>query len=123
MTDATAQPRIAAPRNLARAALLAFVWLLLLVFIIYPLAMLLARAFSTDGQFTADALFSLGVGRMFEGTPGPMWEGLLGLRELPDETLIYCGHEYTLNNARFALTIEPENDSLKKYIGSAIDVT
>lgn len=63
--------------------------------------------------FTADALFSLGVGRMFEGTPGPMWEGVKALRNLPDETLVYCGHEYTASNAKFALSIDPDNAALK----------
>lgn len=62
--------------------------------------------------FTADALFSMGVGRMFEGKPGPMWEGLAELRELPDETLIYCGHEYTVSNAAFAQSIDPKNAAL-----------
>jgi hydroxyacylglutathione hydrolase len=62
--------------------------------------------------FTADALFSLGAGRMFEGKPGPMWEGLERLRELPDETLVYCGHEYTADNARFALSLDPTNPAL-----------
>lgn len=64
--------------------------------------------------FTADALFSLGVGRMFEGTPGPMWEGVKALRALPDDTLVYCGHEYTQSNAKFALSIDPDNAALKK---------
>jgi hydroxyacylglutathione hydrolase len=64
--------------------------------------------------FTADALFSLGVGRMFEGTPGPMWEGVKFLRSLPDDTLVYCGHEYTQSNARFALSIDPDNAALRK---------
>ena len=64
--------------------------------------------------FTADALFSLGVGRMFEGTPGPMWEGVKFLRTLPDDTLVYCGHEYTESNARFALSIDPENAALQQ---------
>jgi hydroxyacylglutathione hydrolase len=63
--------------------------------------------------FSADALFSLGVGRMFEGTPGPMWAGLKRLRELPDDTLVYCGHEYTQANAKFALSIDPDNEFLK----------
>jgi hydroxyacylglutathione hydrolase len=63
--------------------------------------------------FTGDALFSMGCGRMFEGKPTPMWEGLVALRNLPSETLIYCGHEYTLANARFALTVEPNNTALK----------
>lgn len=64
--------------------------------------------------FSADALFSLGVGRMFEGTPGPMWEGVKRLRALPDDTLVYCGHEYTESNARFALSIDPDNAVLQK---------
>lgn len=64
--------------------------------------------------FTADALFSLGVGRMFEGTPGPMWAGVKALRELPDDTLVYCGHEYTQSNAKFALSIDPDNAALQK---------
>ena len=64
--------------------------------------------------FSADALFSLGVGRMFEGTPGPMWEGVKALRALPDETLVYCGHEYTASNARFALSIDPGNLALQR---------
>jgi len=64
--------------------------------------------------FTGDALFSMGVGRMFEGTPGPMWAGVLGLRDLPDETLVYCGHEYTQSNAKFALSIDPDNAALRR---------
>jgi hydroxyacylglutathione hydrolase len=69
-----------------------------------------------DGKhlFSADALFSLGVGRMFEGTPGPMWAGVKALRELPDDTLVYCGHEYTQSNAKFALSIDPDNAALQK---------
>lgn len=63
--------------------------------------------------FSADALFSLGVGRMFEGTPGPMWEGVKRLRALPDDTLVYCGHEYTQSNAKFALSIDPDNAALQ----------
>jgi hydroxyacylglutathione hydrolase len=68
---------------------------------------------STDGHvFTADALFSLGCGRMLEGKPGPMWEGLKALRALPDHTLMFCGHEYTADNARFAQSIDPKNAAL-----------
>lgn len=63
--------------------------------------------------FTADALFSMGCGRMFEGKPGPMWEGLTILRDLPEDTLIYCGHEYSRANARFAMSVEPRNAALK----------
>lgn len=62
--------------------------------------------------FAGDALFSLGCGRMFEGKPGPMWAGLSELRELPDDTLVYCGHEYTLDNARFAQSVDPRNSAL-----------
>ena len=62
--------------------------------------------------FSGDALFSLGCGRMFEGAPGPMWDGLARLRTLPDDTLIYCGHEYTQANGRFALSIDPDNQDL-----------
>src|SRR5690606_13205098 len=64
--------------------------------------------------FSADALFSLGVGRMFEGTPGPMWAGLKRLRDLPDDTLVYCGHEYAQSNAKFALSIDPDNAALRQ---------
>jgi hydroxyacylglutathione hydrolase len=59
--------------------------------------------------FTGDTLFSLGCGRVFEGTMAGMWESLKKLRALPRETFIYCGHEYTESNARFALTVEPNN--------------
>ena len=67
---------------------------------------------SAGVAFVADTLFSLGCGRIFEGTPRMMWESLLKLRALPDDTIIYCGHEYTEANARFALTIEPDNAAL-----------
>ncbi|MCQ8783859.1 hydroxyacylglutathione hydrolase [Mangrovibrevibacter kandeliae] len=64
--------------------------------------------------FTADALFSLGCGRLFEGTPQMLWDSLKRLRELPDETMLYCGHEYTATNARCALTIDPDNLLLRE---------
>ncbi len=63
--------------------------------------------------FTGDTLFALGCGRLFEGTPEEMWTSLLRLRSLPADTMVYCGHEYTESNCRFALTIEPENEALK----------
>lgn len=63
--------------------------------------------------FAADALFSLGVGRMFEGTPEVMWAGLERLRALDPQTQLYCGHEYTLSNAAFALSVDPGNAALK----------
>src|SRR5215211_6151351 len=62
--------------------------------------------------FVADTLFAMGCGRLLEGTPEMMWNSLEKLLALPDDTVIYCGHEYTQANARFALTIEPENRDL-----------
>jgi hydroxyacylglutathione hydrolase len=62
--------------------------------------------------FTGDTLFALGCGRMFEGDAQTMWTSLSKLRALPDATKIYCGHEYTEGNGRFALTIEPGNTAL-----------
>jgi len=59
--------------------------------------------------FVGDTLFSLGCGRLLEGDAATMWRSLDKLRQLPRETSIYCGHEYTEANARFALTIEPNN--------------
>ncbi|HEX9462872.1 MAG TPA: hydroxyacylglutathione hydrolase [Alphaproteobacteria bacterium] len=63
--------------------------------------------------FTGDTLFSLGCGRLFEGTPQQMWTSLSKLRRLPGDTHVYCGHEYTQANARFALAIDPDNPALK----------
>lgn len=63
--------------------------------------------------FVGDTLFSIGCGRVIEGTAEMMWTSLKKLRDLPDDTQIYCGHEYTLANIRFALTIEPDNAALK----------
>jgi len=57
-------------------------------------------------------LFSIGCGRVIEGTPAQMWTSLKKLRDLPDDTAIYCGHEYTLANIKFALTVEPGNKVL-----------
>ena len=62
--------------------------------------------------FSADTLFALGCGRVFEGDAAMMWNSLKKLRDLPDDTMVYCGHEYTLANARFAVTADPENDQL-----------
>jgi hydroxyacylglutathione hydrolase len=62
--------------------------------------------------FVGDTLFSIGCGRVIEGTPEMMWRSLLKLRALPDDTQIYCGHEYTQANIRFAKTIEPANRAL-----------
>jgi hydroxyacylglutathione hydrolase len=73
-----------------------------------------AITFVMDGAaFTGDTLFAMGCGRLFEGNPQMMWSSLSKLMTLPDETRIYCGHEYTLSNARFARTLEPDNAELK----------
>jgi len=66
--------------------------------------------------FVGDALFALGCGRVFEGTAEMMWRSLDKLRSLPPDTAIYCGHEYTLSNAEFAITIEPENEALQARV-------
>lgn len=66
-----------------------------------------------DVAFCGDTLFALGCGRAFEAPPPVLWESLCKLAQLPGETEIYCGHEYTQANARFALTIEPGNAVLK----------
>ena len=62
--------------------------------------------------FVGDALFTLGCGRMFEGTASQFWASLDRLRALPDETQVYCAHEYTQSNARFAKSVEPSNQDL-----------
>ncbi|RDJ09497.1 hydroxyacylglutathione hydrolase [Rhizobium grahamii] len=62
--------------------------------------------------FAADTLFALGCGRLFERPAADMWHSLQKLAVLPDETAVYFGHEYTLSNARFALTIDPDNQRL-----------
>jgi hydroxyacylglutathione hydrolase len=73
-----------------------------------------AITFVIDGHaFTGDTLFLMGCGRLFEGDPQMMWTSLSKLMTLPDETLIYCGHEYTQSNGRFALTLEPGNQALQ----------
>jgi len=64
--------------------------------------------------FVGDTMFSIGCGRVIEGTAEMMWQSLLKLRALPDNTRIYCGHEYTKANIRFAKTVEPVNAALKE---------
>ena len=67
---------------------------------------------SEDVLFSGDALFALGCGRLFEGTPDQMWTSLRKLKALPDTTTVYCAHEYTAANAAFALSVEPNNTDL-----------
>jgi hydroxyacylglutathione hydrolase len=63
--------------------------------------------------FVGDTLFAMGCGRLFEGTPVQMWSSLGKILSWPDDTRIYCAHEYTQSNARFALTVEPQNAALR----------
>lgn len=73
----------------------------------------IAVYFSEDhALFTADSLMALGCGRLFEGSGEMMWGSLSKLRALPDETMVYSGHEYTASNAKFALSIDPNNPQL-----------
>ena len=65
--------------------------------------------------FVGDALFALGCGRMFEGTAPQFWESLSRLKALPARTTLYCAHEYTASNARFALHADPDNAALAAY--------
>ncbi|MBI3709430.1 MAG: hydroxyacylglutathione hydrolase [Proteobacteria bacterium] len=67
----------------------------------------------SDALFCGDTLFLMGCGRLFEGTPAQMWTSLGKLRRLPDATRVYCGHEYTQANARFAVTVDPDNADLR----------
>ncbi len=71
---------------------------------------------SAEVAFAGDTLFALGCGRVFEGSAEQMWGSLQKLAALPGATRVYCGHEYTLANARFALTIEPENAALQARV-------
>jgi hydroxyacylglutathione hydrolase len=74
-------------------------------------------AFHFGGEralFCGDTLFSLGCGRMFEGTAPMMWASLDKLRRLPADSCVYCGHEYTAANARFAVTLDPDNPALRR---------
>lgn len=75
----------------------------------------IAYFFADEGLlFCGDTLFSLGCGRLFEGTPEQMWKSLQKLRALPDETQVFCAHEYTQNNGAFALTVDPDNPDLNE---------
>jgi hydroxyacylglutathione hydrolase len=67
--------------------------------------------------FVGDTLFAMGCGRLFEGSPGQMWGSLQKILRWPDDTRIYCAHEYTLTNARFAITVEPDNATLASRLG------
>jgi len=66
--------------------------------------------------FTGDTLFALGCGRLFEGDAVMMWDSLNKLMALPPQTRVYCSHEYTLANAQFAVTVDPDNSELLKRV-------
>jgi hydroxyacylglutathione hydrolase len=72
--------------------------------------------YKEQSVFTGDTLFSLGCGRIFEGTYSQMFNSLMKLKELPQNTKVYCGHEYTKKNSDFCLTHDPNNKNLKTMI-------
>lgn len=74
-----------------------------------------------NALFCGDTLFSLGCGRLFEGTPEQMYTSLQKLAALPEETRVYCGHEYTVTNARFALSVDPDNQALQSHYTYALE--
>jgi len=67
----------------------------------------------SDALFCGDTLFSVGCGRLFEGTPAQMWKSMQRIRELPAATRVFCAHEYTESNVRFAVSIDPQNQALR----------
>ena len=67
----------------------------------------------SDALFSGDTLFAMGCGRLFEGTPADMFASLARFADLPDDTIVYCGHEYTQSNGRYALSAEPENAAIR----------
>ena len=80
-----------------------------------------AIAFVTEGNlFSGDTLFIAGCGRVFEGTMEMMSQSLTKLRSLPADTKVWCGHEYTVNNLRFAQTIEPNNADIARALDEAM---
>ena len=66
--------------------------------------------------FVGDTLFAMGCGRLFEGTAAQMFANMQRLADLPEDTAVYCAHEYTLSNGRFALTVEPDNAALVQRV-------
>ncbi len=71
--------------------------------------------FADDGAaFVGDTIFAMGCGRLFEGTPDQMWASLAKITAMPPETKLYCAHEYTQANARFALSVDPHNEDLQQ---------
>jgi hydroxyacylglutathione hydrolase len=69
-----------------------------------------------EAAFVGDTIFALGCGRLFEGTADQMWSSLLKIASMPPGTKLYCAHEYTQSNARFAVTVDPENAALARRL-------
>ena len=81
----------------------------------------IAFHFAEDkAAFVGDTLFAMGCGRLFEGTAEQMFGNMRALEALGDDTAIYCAHEYTLSNGRFALTVEPENTALVQRMAEVV---
>jgi hydroxyacylglutathione hydrolase len=81
----------------------------------------IAYHFATaQAAFVGDTLFAMGCGRLFEGTAAQMYDNMRKLEALGDNTAIYCAHEYTLSNARFAVTVEPDNADLAARLADVI---
>ncbi len=81
----------------------------------------IAYHFETEhAAFVGDTLFAMGCGRLFEGTAAQMFDNMRKLEALGDDTAIYCAHEYTLSNARFAVTVEPDNVALKQRMSDVV---
>lgn len=79
--------------------------------------------FAADkAAFVGDTLFSLGCGRLFEGTPAQMWSSLQKILSWPDDTRLFCAHEYTQSNARFAVTVEPGNAALQRRVAAVAEL-
>ncbi len=80
-----------------------------------------AYIFADDrAAFVGDTLFAMGCGRLFEGTAAQMFANMAKLAALPDDTAVYCAHEYTLSNAKFAVTVEPDNAALASRYAEVI---
>ena len=75
---------------------------------------------SEHAAFVGDTLFAMGCGRLFEGTAAQMYDNMRKLEALGDDTAIYCAHEYTLSNARFAVTVEPDNTDLTRRFADVV---
>jgi len=81
----------------------------------------IAYHFETEhAAFVGDTLFAMGCGRLFEGTAAQMYDNMRKLEALGDDTAIYCAHEYTLSNARFAVTVEPDNAALQQRMSNVV---